>query len=391
MNKRRIAVVVQRYGEEVNGGAELHARWLAEHLLSLADVEVLTTCALDYTTWADHYPPGESCINGVPVHRYPVDRPRNWPQSQKRTFQLVSSKHSLLDELEWIQEQGPISTPLLNAISAVRDQYDVFLFFTYLYATTFFGLPLVSDKAILVPTAHDEPYLKLPLFRPTFNLPQVIIYNTEAERQMVNAVMHNHDPAQIVAGVGINVPDEASAERFRQQFGIEEPFILYVGRVDPAKNIPELLAYFARFKQENAQAVKLVLIGRENIPLVKHPDIIYLGFQSEQVKFDAIAAAAVIIVPSLYESLSMIALEAWWMEKPVIVNGRCEIMKQQCRDSNGGLYYQVYDEFEVILKRVLADAELCEKLGRQGHHFVAHNYRWDVIMAKYRAVLETMF
>lgn len=391
MKKRRIAVIVQRYGEEVSGGAELHARWLAEHLLTLADVEVLTTCALDYTTWANHYPPGESCINGVPVHRYPVDRPRNWPQSQKRTFELIHSKHSLLDELEWIKEQGPISTPLLNAIAAARDQYDVFLFFTYLYATTFFGLPLVSDKAILVPTAHDEPYLKLALFRPTFNLPQVIVYNTEAERQMVNTVMRNNDPAQIVAGVGINVPEEAAGQRFRRQFGIEEPFVLYVGRVDRAKNIPELLAFFTQFKHDNGQPLKLVLIGRENIPLPKHPDIIHLGFQPEQVKFDAIAAAEVVIVPSLYESLSMIALEAWWMEKPVIVNGRCEIMKQQCRHSNGGLYYQVYDEFEVILKKLLADAALRKKLGRQGHRFVAHNYHWDVIMAKYKAVIETLF
>jgi glycosyltransferase involved in cell wall biosynthesis len=233
--------------------------------------------------------------------------------------------------------------------------------------------------------------LKLPLFRPTFNLPQAIIYNTEAERQMVNAVMQNDDPAQIVAGVGINVPDEASAQRFRQQFGIDEPFMLYVGRVDRAKNVPELLAFFARFKQENPMPLKLVLIGRETIPQLNHPDIIYLGFQPEQVKFDAIAASEMVIMPSLYESLSMIALEAWWMEKPMIVNGRCEILKQQCRRSNAGLYYQVYDEFEVILKKLLSNTTLREKLGRQGHHFVAHNYHWDVILAKYKAVIETLF
>jgi glycosyltransferase involved in cell wall biosynthesis len=208
---------------------------------------------------------------------------------------------------------------------------------------------------------------------------------------MVNNIMQNDDPAQIVAGVGINVPPEASAQRFRQQFNIDDPFMLYVGRVDRAKNIPELLDFFTQFKQEHDQPLKLVLIGRENIPLIKHPDIIYLGFQPEQVKFDAIAASEVVIIPSLYESLSMIALEAWWMGKPVIVNGRCEIMKKQCRHSNGGLYYQVYDEFEVILKKLLADAKLRKKLGQQGRRFVAQNYHWDVIIAKYRAILETMF
>jgi glycosyltransferase involved in cell wall biosynthesis len=302
---------------------------------------------------------------------------------------LIRSKHSLLDELRWIQEQGPISTPLFNAISAAYAQFDAFIFFTYLYATTFFGLPLVSDKAILVPTAHDEPYLKLPLFRPIFHLPQVIIYNTEAERQMVNQVMHNHDPAQIVAGVGINIPEETSAERFRQTFGIAEDFLLYVGRVDQAKNVPELLEYFGRFRQAHQEPLKLVLIGRANIPLPNHPDIIHLGFQPEQIKFDALDAAMVVVVPSLYESLSMIALEAWWKENPVLVNGRCEIMKQQCRHSNGGLYYHAYDEFEVILRKLLAGDDLRRRLGRQGHHFVAHHYHWDVIMAKYQAVLET--
>ncbi len=391
MTRKRVAIVVQRYGQEVTGGAELLARWLAERLLTLADVEILTTCALDYTTWANHYPAGETLVNGIPVHRFPVDKPRNWPKSQKRTFELISTKHSLLDELEWIQEQGPISTPLLNAIEAAYNQYDAFLFVTYVYATTYFGLPLVSDKAILIPAAHDEPYLKLPLFRPIFNLPQVVVYSTQAERQLVNAAMQNHDPVQLVIGVGVNVPDETSKERFRQQFGIEEPFLLYVGRIDRAKNVPELLDYFARFRQETDQPLKLVLIGRSNIPLLNHPDIIHLGFQSEQVKFDAIKAAEIVILPSLYESLSIIALEAWLMETPMIVNGRCEVMKQQCRHSNGGLYYHTYDEFEVILKKLLADAHLRERLGRQGRNFVAQTYHWDVVMAKYQAVLDTLF
>jgi glycosyltransferase involved in cell wall biosynthesis len=386
----RIAMVVQRYGEEVSGGAELHARWLAEHLLELADVEVLTTCALDYTTWADHYPAGTSELNGVIVHRFPVDAPRNWPLSQKLTFRLLSREHSVLDEIEWIRQQGPISTPLFQALTARRDTYDAFIFFTYLYATTFFGLPLVPDKALLVPTAHDEPYLKLPLFRPTFHLPQVIIYNTQAEKEMVNNLMRNDGPAQIVAGVGINVPEESDGRRFRRNFGIEDEFLLYVGRVDQAKNVPELMDFFRLFREQHPDPLKLVLIGKANIPILSHPDIIHLGFLPEQDKFDALAAANTVIVPSLYESLSMIALEAWWMGRPVLVNGRCEILKQQCRHSNGGLYYHIYEEFQAALNLLLADSQLRQTLGRQGRRFVAHNYRWDIIAAKYQAIFDSL-
>ena len=63
----RVAIVVQRYGVEVNGGAELHARTIAELLHEDVDVTVLTTCALDYRTWADHYPPGETRVGPVRV------------------------------------------------------------------------------------------------------------------------------------------------------------------------------------------------------------------------------------------------------------------------------------------------------------------------------------
>ncbi len=47
----KLAIVVQRYGRAINGGAELHARYLAEHLARHAEVEVLTTCASDYVSW----------------------------------------------------------------------------------------------------------------------------------------------------------------------------------------------------------------------------------------------------------------------------------------------------------------------------------------------------
>jgi glycosyltransferase involved in cell wall biosynthesis len=386
----RIAIVVQRYGEEVSGGAELHARWLAEHLTNLAEVHALTTCAIDYTTWANHYPAGESALNGVKLHRFPVDMPRDWRHSQQMTAKLIHSDHSLLDEFDWMRAQGPISSQLLSFINRHESEFDAFVFVTYLYATTFFGLPLVPHKAILVPTAHDEPYLRLPLFRPIFHLPQVIVYNTEAERQLVNQVMGNSGRPQIVAGVGINVPATADPNRFRRRFGLTDPFVLYVGRIDEAKNVPELLTYFERYRQETSTPLKLVLIGKAQFTWPDHPDLIHLGFLPEQDKFDGIRAATAVVIPSLYESLSMIALESWLMERPTLVNGRCEILKQQCRHSQGGLYYHSYDEFRLALTRLLSDPLLQAQLGVQGRRFVQTRYRWEIILAKYRALLQIM-
>jgi glycosyltransferase involved in cell wall biosynthesis len=388
MGRWRIAVVVQRYGEEVNGGAELSARWLAERLVQLAEVHVITTCALEYTTWADHYQPGETTLNGVHLHRFSVDRPRNWALFQKLTRDLLSREHSDDDELAWVKEQGPYSTPLFNFVQQSHTQFDVFFFFTYVYASTYFGLPLVADKAVLVPTAHEEPYIYLPIYRDLFNQPRVIVYQTRAEMELVNRVTGNGTLPQVVIGVGINVPENVSAERFRQKYGIRDPFLLYVGRVDVAKNVPELLAHFIRYRQTCKQPLKLILIGNAYIKIPDHPDVIHLGFLSEQDKFDAVKAAHVVVTPSLYESLSMVTLESWLMGVPVLVNGRCEVLKAQCRQSNGGLYYCSYDEFEASLRLLLADYRLRQSLGKQGHHFASVQYNWDVVLAKYRVVLE---
>lgn len=389
MNRKRIAVVVQRYGEEVNGGAELHARWLAERLTALAEVHAITTCAIDYHTWNNAYPPGESELNGVCIHRFPVDAPRK-AGFLEQTVALLKNRHSLFDEVQWIKDQGPYSSGLLSYLRETYHEYDLFIFVTYLYPPAFFGLPLVSDKAILVPTAHDEPYLRFPAFRSLFHLPQAIIYNTEPEKQLVNDITQNHYVPQIVAGVGINVPGEVSAGRFREKYGIRGRFLVYVGRVDEAKNVPELLEYFTRFRAEASHDLKLVLIGKANIPIPDREDVLSLGFVPEEDKFDAIRAAEVLMMPSLYESLSMVALEAWLMETPTLLNGRCDVLKYQCRQSNAGLYYYTYDEFASALRLLLDNPELRATLGRQGKAFVAARYDWNIVMAKYRAVVETL-
>lgn len=386
---KRVAMVVQRYGEEVNGGAELLARWLAERLTRLAEMHVITTCAVDYHTWDNFYAPGESDLNGVRVHRFTVDAPRK-ADFIERTAELFKDGHTLFDEFKWVKDQGPYSTGLLDYVRESYPFYDLYIFVTYLYPPVLFGLPLVSDKAILIPNAHDEPYLRLPVYRALFHMPQAIVYNTEPEKRLVNQVMGNAYVPQVVAGVGINVPEDVSAARFRRKYGIDGPFVLYVGRVDSSKNVPELVDYFTRFRDETGRELKLALIGKANMPLPERDDIAPLGFVTEEDKFDAIRAADVLMMPSLYESLSMVALEAWLMETPTLLNGRCEVLKFQCRRSNGGLYYYTYDEFAAALAVLLDNPGLRAQLGRQGRAFVAANYDWDIVMAKFQAVLETL-
>jgi glycosyltransferase involved in cell wall biosynthesis len=389
MDKLKIAVVVQRYGEEVDGGAEQMSRWLAEHLLSVTDVDVITTCAIDYNTWEDVYPSGESELNGVPIHRFAVDSPRTTDMGA-RTLALRYQQHTLFDEFEWVKDQGPYSSALLKFIHESRERYDFFIFVTYLYATAFFGLPLVSDKAILVPTAHEEWYIELPAFRSLFHMPELIVYLTQPEMCHVHRVTGNDEVPGVIVGVGINTPDDVSAARFREKYDLEGEFLIYIGRIDEAKNVPELLDFFARFQEDYGRDMSLVLLGKAHFPLPDQPDIIPLGFVSEQDKFDALQAATLLVVPSKYESLSMVVLEAWKMETPVLVNGRCAVLKHQCRQSNGGLYYHTYDEFALTLQTLLKNPAMRQEMGRQGSKFVSNTYDWNIIIAKYKAIFETL-
>ncbi len=168
----RIAFVVQRYGEKVNGGAELLCRQVAERIQRYFSVDVLTTCALEYLTWENYFPAGTSTVNGISVHRFPTDCSRDM-----RAFNVFAKKlfanpqRSIVDELAWIRLQGPSSPALFTYIKEHEEQYDLFIFVTYSYLTTFLGLQLVSRKSLLIPAAHEEPHFYLQAYQPIFHLP----------------------------------------------------------------------------------------------------------------------------------------------------------------------------------------------------------------------------
>ena len=179
----RLGLIVQRYGEGVDGGAEVHCRAVAERLAARHQVTVLTTCAQDYLSWANHFPPGSGELNGVKVLRFPVARPRRMRLFNFLAKRLYTQKHSIDAEWRWLVRQGPYAPGLIDHLLTESRAYDALIFWTYLYFPTAAGLPLVSCKSILVPTAHDEIPLYLALFRPVFHLPRYILFNTEAERE----------------------------------------------------------------------------------------------------------------------------------------------------------------------------------------------------------------
>lgn len=387
----KVAVVVQRYGADINGGAEQHARYVAEHLAKHVQVEVLTTCAhRDYISWKNELPAGKEIVNGIPVHRFPVAVERDAVDFAKWSNRVFTQTHSLRDELAWLDAEGPTSPGLINHIKAHEADYDFFIFFSFRYHHSFHGARAVASKAILVPTAERDGALGLGLFPPVFRGVRAFMYNSFEERALIQGVSGNQSVPGVVVGIGSEIPERSNAGRFRQKFDMRDRFAIYVGRIDENKGCVELFEFFEHYSAALVDGMHLVLVGTPHVPIPKHPRIHHLGFLDDQDKYDAMAAAELLIMPSYLESLSMVALEAWAMGKPVLANAKCDVLQGQCLRSNAGLFYENFREFAETLRAIDAGPSLQAALGRNGRAFFERHYAWPVIEKKYVDMLQQL-
>jgi glycosyltransferase involved in cell wall biosynthesis len=145
-----------------------------------------------------------------------------------------------------------------------------------------------------------------------------------------------------------------------------------------------------RYKEERRSDLKLILLGKSAMKIPEDEDIIPLGFVSEEDKFNGIAASDFMIMPSKYESFSMVIMESWACKKAVLVNGRCDVLKGHCLRSNGGLWYESYEEFKECLDLLISDDRLRAKMGENGKQYVEENYSWPKIEEKYLRLLDTL-
>ena len=385
----KLAVVVQRYGADISGGAELHARYIAERLARHAEMDVLTTCARDYISWKNELPEGIETINGIRVRRFPVTRPRDVEDFGRRSHFVFEQPHSLADELKWLESEGPASPKLVQYIAGSRDAFDFFIFFSYRYYHVWHGMRAVPGKAVLVPTAERDSAIGLSIFAPLFRSARAVMFNSFEERALITGVSKREGPG-VVVGVGSAIPDRTQPWKFRKKFGVKNPFAIYIGRIDENKGCAELFSFFERYAVMHPHGLDLVLVGSKVLPIPSHPRIRHVGFLSDEDKFDALAAADVLVMPSQYESLSMVALEAWALGKPVLANGRCDVLRGQSVRSNGGLYYETFEEFTEALYTLEARGPIGAILGRNGQEFFRKHYTWPVIERKYTEMLDRL-
>jgi glycosyltransferase involved in cell wall biosynthesis len=391
----RLAFVVQRYGPEVNGGAEHHCRMFAERISQRDDVSqltVLTTCARGYQDWENHFPPGRCTVEGVEVIRFPTAL-----QRFERTQSLVGSlltrakrRLPLLDHA-WLWAQGPLAPGLLHHLDEQRERYDAVVFWTYLYYPTALGVQVVPERAVLVPTAHDEGPIYFDLYRDVFGAARAFGFLAPEERDFVlerfGAAGRPYDI--IASGVDALEPVPLAEPG--------PPFLLYLGRVTNSKGVDGMARSFVAFKERHADAelsgtrgafrgrdLMLRIAGGGSSPdIPERDDIVMEGFVSEQRKAELLSHCEVLLMPSIYESLSLVMLEAFTLEKPTLVDGRCTVTRGHVERGGGGLSYVGDDDFVAQLHAMLADGPRRSAMGQAGKRYVDDNYRWPVVEERF--------
>jgi glycosyltransferase involved in cell wall biosynthesis len=385
----KVALVVQRYGGEVLGGAEALARRIAELIAPEVDLTVLTTCAVDYLTWANHYEPGEDEVNGVRVLRFPVSAPRDPVGFAAASDRSYAAPHNLDRGREWMQAQGPNAPGLLEHLRDEGAGYEAVVFVTYLYATTVDGLPLVADRSVLVPTVHDEPPLRLAIFDDVFAQARLCLFSTPEEQELARGRFGVPDERARIVGVGVD-DVTGDGDRFRAETGVQQPFALYHGRLDPSKGVPELIEHHVWYRACRPEGLELVLMGGGggDLSLPTNRGFHCLGFVSEQLKHDAIAAAEVVVCPSPYESLSFSQLEAWSHGRPTLANKASPVLVGQSRRSGGGLWYSSAGEYAAMLDLLASVKPLAAAIGAQGRRYAHDEYSWDRVRERWLGALD---
>ncbi len=390
----KVAFVTPWYGPNLAGGMETLTRHLVTHLHRAGlSLEVWATCIRDFhADWAtNYYRPGQTVEDGIPVHRFAVTG-RDRAAFDRVNWQLMQGlRLSPADEQVYINKM--INCPGLYEHIADRSHEYLFVFIPYLFATTYFGAQICPARSAIIPCLHDEGYAYMDLFRQL--LPQVhtLIFNVEAELELVERLYGRSDSqVRAVIGVGVETEFVADGDRFRQKYGLAEPFLLYVGRQEAGKNVPLLLDYWARYAATTQTEMKLVLIGPGQMPIPEAVagQVVNLGFVPRQDKYDAYAAADLFCLPSVNESFSLVIMESWLTETPVLVHGHCVVTREHCVRSQGGLYFTNADEFGAVIDYLHDQPQTAQQMGRNGRSYVLANYQWPQILAQYRQLLANM-
>jgi glycosyltransferase involved in cell wall biosynthesis len=411
----KLAFITPRYGAEIPDGPEHACRLLAEHVVERHDVDVLTTCAGDGLSWKNEYAEGSDKIRGVMVRRFAVNRLHDRETFRRTTAHLRSTAHSRADELEWVDQYGPVSSGLLDYLKRQHKQYDALVFFSLQHATTVHGLAVAPERSVLFPYLQCRPSLRFGLWSDLVASTRGLGFFSPSERSLLQSFMpgsssyeelvgigieaapqltyprHQQDPNDVVApdddvrGDDAAPPAEYLAGRgipFRRRHRLSGSLALYDGRLEPDNGAEEMLEYFDRYTQQDADTT-LVLMGVKMVNIADHPQVRLAGVLPSRDRMFAYEAADVTIAPGSDDLLAQSVLESLAVGTPVLASARNVAAVEHCRRAGAGLYYANGDEFAEALRLLMHNVKLRERLGESGREYARQQLRWEAVLGRF--------
>ena len=391
---KKIGFVIPWYYKDIPGGAEQELRGIVKHLHEKnVPVEILTTCVKEFSAdWTENYfKEGVEIIDDIPVRRFKV-RKGNMEEFHKVNYKLMNDINITGMEEHIFMDEMINSQDLYEYIYEHSEEYHRYVYIPYMFATTYYGIMACPFKSVLIPCLHDESYAYFRMFKDLYKDLGGMIFHAKPEMELANCIYDLRTVKQENLGEGVETDFEYDADRFRKKYNIDSPYIIYAGRKDSAKNINTLIKCFNEFKKRNKKHsdLKLILIGggEVEIPDEIKKDVTDLGFVDIQDKYDACAGAELLCQPSKNESFSIVIMESWLCERPVLVNSACKVTKNFAQESQGGLFFENYFEFEGCVNYIMDNPETAKQMGLNGRKFVLDNFRWDIIIEKLLRFLE---
>jgi glycosyltransferase involved in cell wall biosynthesis len=384
--KKKIALVSPIFSPNISGGAEKLALNFAELLSENYELEILTTKALDYITWKNVIPRELDNFANNLVRRFTVKKNRNLRAFNRYYAKLIKKMPSISEEemAEWLRMQGPYCPDLIQFIEKNHESYDVFIFMTYLYYPTVYGIQKIKNKSICVTTLHDEPPAYFPVFKKILTNELTYSFNTPEERDLFKKI-YSYEPDKYSV-IGLHVDPPLIPKTKSPGFD----YIIYIGRIDAGKGIFTLIDQFIEWKKFFNSDIKLLLVGGGEHENFANSDIIFTGYISEEEKINYLRHSLFLVNPSHLESFSIVVMEAWLLEIPVLVNRDSEILKAHCNRSNAGLYYSDQDSFSATMNYLLAHPETRRKMGINGKKYVEINYSRSIVRKKLFGLVESV-
>lgn len=387
--KLRVGVIVPRFGKNAPGGAETHAEGLARAFLAAGHTaEIITTRTDSMLSWNNNLPEGVTEDDGLTVRRFSVDG------TDTSKFHKIGHRINKGDDLAWTDETRWLRLSIRSGemekyLRASADDYDFFMFIPYLYGATYWGIHAAPEKSYLVPCYHREAPAFLRTLGQNAMMAAGILFNTLAEKKLAEAELGIRNPNSRVVGEGVDTLVKGDPPRFRSKYGGNHDFLLYVGRLQREKNVPQLLEYFKNYARDVDGCAGLALAGMGDVKIKDDPSIKlrHLGFIPEQDKIDAYSACSAFVLPSTQESFSIVMMEAWLQGRPVIANAGCNVAREHIFTCGGGIMYANADEFSAAVRTLTENPALAAEMGKKGREYVLANFSWDKVMVRIEKVL----